>query len=733
MTVTRGTGDETTGDALAPATLEQMPQPVTAEAAPQVAPEATGADIASSDRTRAIVAVSAIVFALLVTGLAIDFIAFHLIAEITVVVVLVSIFTIAWYNHRYVTNGYLIVVGMAALPVALLTLVHAITYPGMPVMQERAPDLPTQLWLAARYVTAAALLIAPAFAARRLPRPAFAMAGFAAAAALLAAAALAGVFPEAFVQGEGLTTFKIASEYVIIAAFLVALALLWRVRAVFTRVVYLLLAAAIVASVVAELLFTAYTDPHGLTNLVGHLAYLFSFCLFYIALVDVALRRPYALLFRELAQSNAALAEAHRLAAGMNEISAEINSTLERQEILTGAVGMAGMVMKCDAAVLSLCEGERFRPQYFWGYSGTVFDGIVLDRDSARHVYRAVATTQPVAITDTLQEGGVSQTLLDATGVRAVITTPIIVRGAILGSLSFHWRQGPHEATSLELDFARNVGTALALALDNALSYAAERDVAETLQADMVPVACSLPGLDIGYAYVPAPGPGRIGGDFYDVIALDDGRAALLIGDVAGRGLAAATTNSMTRTTVRALVAVDPDPGVVLQRAGTTLSRELEPGQFVTAILGLIEPSDGSIWLASRGHGAPVVAGRPDLAPPAGFTAPPLGVAPESTATPWRISLNQGDTVVLFTDGAYEARRGAEFFGHTRLQAAIHAAAGAPTAQELVDDVLAAVREFAGTEFSDDLAILAVRYVNDWGCGPAGQRRAEASLPCPFD
>jgi Membrane-associated sensor domain/Stage II sporulation protein E (SpoIIE)/GAF domain len=669
------------------------------------------------DRQRRGIWITAAVFTAVSIALGIlsqvDYVAFHLITEVAVVVVLATMFTLAWRTQKLSSNGYLTFWGMAALPVAVVTVLHALTYRGMPAFPGHTPDMPTQLWLVARYLTVAAFLVAPAFVARRLAHASIALVFFSTATAGLVALVVLGVFPTAFVEGSGLTSFKIASEYGIIAGFAVALGLLWTQRAKLARVVFDLLLWSIITAIVAELLFTTYTDVYGVTNALGHLAYLLSFCLLYLALVDAALRRPYEVLFRELSARELALRESHRFSEGLNEIDRAIHSTLDPEQILERVIARAASIVGADAAVLGLFEGDRFRPRYFSGYSGREFRSLTLNRDIGRQIYRAWELGRPLSIVDTAGDPGVSRELVEATGVRAILVTVLAVRDKPIGGLGFHWLRAPHEASAGEIDFARKLTATLGLALDNAHNFANEHAIAEALQTNMGSAAQDMRGVEVGHIYAPAPGPGRIGGDFYDVFQIDDHRLAFLLGDVVGHGLEAASKNAMVRSTVRALAYVDPEPGTVLSRAGEALTRQLRGSEFVTAVYGLLDLSTGEVTIAVAGHPYPIVPGRPELAPPGTTRGTPLGVpfaAARDSWTSWAFSLAAGETLVLFTDGVYEARRGDEFFGEERLREAIEGSARSMRGQDVADQVFAAVRRFTHGDTSDDMAILVITY-----------------------
>ncbi len=233
---------------------------------------------------------------------------FHGLVEFFSIVVAAGVFIVSWNARAYSSNNYILVLGCAFLFVAGVDMLHTFAYQGLGVFTGYTTDLPTQLWLVGRFLYVLALLVAP-FSIGRRSRPEWYLAGFAALTALLVGLVFTGAFPQAFVSGEGLTTFKIVSEYVVCLLLLMAVWLLWRKRAAFEPQVLVLLAASILVTVASELLFTLYVSPFGPTNLAGHLSKLISFYLVYKAVIQTALVRPYALLFRDLKSSEEALRE----------------------------------------------------------------------------------------------------------------------------------------------------------------------------------------------------------------------------------------------------------------------------------------------------------------------------------------------------------------------------------------------------------------------------------------
>jgi PAS domain S-box-containing protein len=186
----------------------------------------------------------------------------------------------------------------------------------------------------------------------------------------------------------------------------------------------------------------------------------------------------------------------------------------------------------------------------------------------------------------------------------------------------------------------------------------AERAVAEQLQRAVLPEQVPvIPGLELAVRYVPAVQESGVGGDWYDALPLPDGRVLLVIGDVAGRGMEAATAMVQLRSGVRAFAVEGSGPADILLR----LSRyclALGLADFVTVLVGVMDPEAGRLTYASAGH-PPVLlvpaAGEPELlwdvtGPPIGAPVPPAGY--EEAV----VEIEPGATIVLYTDGLVEER-----------------------------------------------------------------------------
>lgn len=241
-----------------------------------------------------------------------NYILFHGIVELAGITVAFSIFILVW-NTRNITNTFFLIVGISFLFTGSIDLVHALAYKGMGVFPGNGSDLPTQLWIAARYFQSITFLIATLFIGKSITRNRDYDAGIIfSACAIVCGLLLASIFswhifPACFIEGVGLTPFKIYSEYIISIILIATIVILVIKRQSFETGVWQLLIAAQVFLILGELAFTSYISVYGFMNMLGHLFRLVSVYLFYRAFVVVGLTRPYDLLLRELKKNETAL------------------------------------------------------------------------------------------------------------------------------------------------------------------------------------------------------------------------------------------------------------------------------------------------------------------------------------------------------------------------------------------------------------------------------------------
>jgi PAS domain S-box-containing protein len=239
-----------------------------------------------------------------------SYILFHSLIEIATISVGFTLFILTWNVRNYLTNNYLRILGTGYAFIAMIDLIHTLAYKGMNVFPDYGSNLPTQLWIAARYLQAITLGAAPFFIERRMNHHAI-IVGYAAVVPGILLIVFFGIFPDCFIEGKGLTPFKIISEYVITIILLTSLIPLYSKRELFYKRVFILIVSSIVCTAFSEISFTAYISVYGFANLLGHFFKLAAFYLIYHAVLVTGFKEPFNLIFRDLKKAEEGLQKAH--------------------------------------------------------------------------------------------------------------------------------------------------------------------------------------------------------------------------------------------------------------------------------------------------------------------------------------------------------------------------------------------------------------------------------------
>ncbi|MFJ8187226.1 SpoIIE family protein phosphatase [Streptomyces sp. NPDC096105] len=246
--------------------------------------------------------------------------------------------------------------------------------------------------------------------------------------------------------------------------------------------------------------------------------------------------------------------------------------------------------------------------------------------------------------------------ILARAGVHSYLAVPLIARGEVLGAIDLIRTRNPRPFDEDDLLLARELASRAAVQIDNARWYQNARDTALTLQRSLLPSHPSVTGgLEVASRYQPAGATSEVGGDWFDVIPLDDDRTALVVGDVMGSGIPAAATMGRLRTATHTLASLGLDPAVLLAHLNR-ITVELDEA-IATCVYAVHDPRERRCVIANAGHLPPVRirAGRtPELLDlPTGV---PLGVGGVAFSTT-TVDLEPGDRLVLYTDGLVETRR----------------------------------------------------------------------------
>ncbi|HEX9078331.1 MAG TPA: MASE3 domain-containing protein [Desulfuromonadaceae bacterium] len=270
-----------------------------------------------------------------------NYLLFHTLTELATITVGFTLFILAWNTRRFLADDGLKLLGIGYAFISLIDLLHTIAYKGMNILPGNDANLSTQLWIGARYLQAATLCAAPLLSGRRTSEHAM-VGAYAAAASGIVLLIFSGNFPACYVEGAGLTPFKIISEYCITAMLLASLVLFRRVRTHFDGRIYALIVASIACTAASEISFTAYLSVYAPANALGHILKFAAFYLIYRALLVTGLREPYELIFRDLARAEDALRRANEtLEEKIGERTAELRASEEKYRALIHKVQAA--------------------------------------------------------------------------------------------------------------------------------------------------------------------------------------------------------------------------------------------------------------------------------------------------------------------------------------------------------------------------------------------------------
>jgi hypothetical protein len=236
-----------------------------------------------------------------------------------------------------------------------------------------------------------------------------------------------------------------------------------------------------------------------------------------------------------------------------------------------------------------------------------------------------------------------------------------------------------------------------------------ELETARGIQSSILPdLPPRLAGVDIAHAYLPAS---EVGGDFYDVLALEDGRLAVAVGDVAGHGVSSGLIMSMAKSALAVQVTFDPEVAAVFNTMNRTVYQTARKRLLTTLCYAVVDPRRLEMFYASAGHLHPYRISATGRVEPLESIAYPLGVRGALPVEVRTAKLDPGDTLFLFSDGVVEARREGsdEMFGFDRLEASLARHVGRGPEQTR-DGVLGDVAKFtADAPREDDQTIVVLR------------------------
>ena len=300
---------------------------------------------------------------------------------------------------------------------------------------------------------------------------------------------------------------------------------------------------------------------------------------------------------------------------------------------------------------------------------------------------------------------------------------PLLLRDRLIGVLDLESSE-PHAFTLEHERMLSTLGSYVAVALENARLYQEARqseqrmrtelDTAREIQRQLLPTgAREVPGLDLAAGYVPAR---ELGGDFYDFLPYGRGRLGFMVGDVSGKGTAAALYGSLAIGTVREIV-VDHacEPASMLALLNQRLVAARLDSRFIAMLFAVYEASTRKLTLANAGGPYPLLVRKGEVQA-IRLEGVPLGLIPDTQYDETTIDLEPGDVVLFASDGILESENAAqEEFGPERLKEILSAISQWDSAQAITEQILAATDGHSGAGLAphDDRTLVVLRVTNE--------------------
>lgn len=413
--------------------------------------------------------------------------------------------------------------------------------------------------------------------------------------------------------------------------------------------------------------------------------------------------------------------------AVVNAIGRALRGSLDVEEIIQVATAEVGRVLKASRCLWAWVgpaqDGLEIAPQQYVTSGSPLHAGRLRFQDIAPQAISTWMAGEPLLAPDIARDPRAPFSLrpeMSTPDARALIACPALLRGEWMGLFVVYQTDRPRQWTPEEVALLTQVADLLAPALDNARRYAREHHVADRLQAAFLSnVPDTLGTLSLAALYrAGLVAESQVGGDFYDAFPLPDGRVALVMADVSGKGLGAAVLTATAKFSLRAFASEVAAPGLVLTRLNRLLCGEAsELGEhFVTLFYAVFDPATGRLTYASAGHETQLLKRHAGGTVSLTSTGPILGIA-EHRFSQRMEHLERGDSLVLFTDGLTEARSyvDRDLLDLSRVTALVEQLGPEVGAGALASRLQQRALDWTAGEPQDDMALLVARR----GEGPA--------------
>ena len=403
--------------------------------------------------------------------------------------------------------------------------------------------------------------------------------------------------------------------------------------------------------------------------------------------------------------------EAKKLESSLNNIDTIINSTFDQNIILKKVVVEAKKALGCSASAIITPKDEVWEIKHFSGLP--LKTGMLISGKNIACSLKAVDENQILIDNHThSHDGHVCCSLMEQFNIKSKMSVPLSIKNNVLGVLDFYYIDDAADFSEAQIDFAKRLGSSVSLAIENARLYETQHKIANILQEAILNVPEKIDGVEFGHFYKSASDSAKVGGDFYDVFEIDDKRIGVMVGDVSGKGVKAASLTSTVRNTIRAYAFHRFDITHIVSMTNDVILKNSDDSDFVTLFFGILNKNTGTLTYCSCGH-PPALLKQSSKVQLLKTGSPALGLVNKAEFFEESVKLGKTDILVLYTDGITESRcdskdgKSRGFFGEERL---IKAAASqkTPKAKTLPKHIFKAVLDCAGCTLSDDIVVFAL-------------------------
>lgn len=303
------------------------------------------------------------------------------------------------------------------------------------------------------------------------------------------------------------------------------------------------------------------------------------------------------------------------------------------------------------------------------------------------------------------------EALLEPLGITSWMCIPLAARDEVLGAISFVSTRIDRRYDEHDVELAGQLAARAAVAIDNARLFEERSRVAQVLQRSLLPPHLPVvPRLELAALYQPLGDEGvLVGGDFYDVFQISGDTWGIAVGDVCGKGIAAASLTGLTRYTVRAAAVRDPTPTAVLSTLNDVVLQETAD-DYCTACYALVDTGTTPVVVrvACAGHPFPLMLRADGTVTPIGQAGSMMGLSPQPQLLEDRAELAVGDALLIYTDGAYVEHAPGTYLEEEDLQRMLAECSG-HEARWIVRRLLERINGARRGPGRDDLALLVLR------------------------